>query len=460
MIVKSFWSAPIVIAVSVALVGCDQLRNLGGGTPAQAPDGIVRIWWSEGYFPEETEAVRNAVESWSETSGIQAELIFFSEKDLEQQTLNAITAGTPPEIVYGYSIDQTLLPRLAWEGKLVDVSDILQPLQNVYSAAALQSVFYQNNADNTRSYYAMPISQQTTHIHYWRDLIAEAGLSEADIPTEWDDFWNFWRTVQDNLRAQPGNDERYGLGLPMSTAAYDTFLTLEQFFEAYGVELVNAEGEFVGDTPANRALLVEALNDYASHYRDGYVPPNAIDWADPDNNVTFLSSITVMTPNPTMSIPGSQRQDRQTYTERMATIPWPNTPSGQPMRYITSVKQVAILRNSGDIDEAKDFLAYLVQPDVLQEFVEGAQGRFYPVMPGILTGEFWTSPDDPHISVASQQFATTRPPASVLNPAYSQVQSQNIWGQAVRSMVVDGVSAEDAIDTALEAITTIFTEWR
>ncbi|MDJ0702135.1 MAG: ABC transporter substrate-binding protein [Leptolyngbyaceae cyanobacterium MO_188.B28] len=442
------------------LVGASACRSLSSIGQSSDEDSILQIWWSEGYYPEETETIRQAVADWSAEKDVEVDLVFYSEKDLIQQSESAIAAGHPPDILYGYSIEFSLIPRLAWSGELSDTSDIIEPIKTLYSPEALESVSYQNNKAGNRSYYAVPISQQTTHIHYWNDLLAKAELSPEQIPTEWNDFWRFWPQVQETLRSQGQKDTLYGMGIPMSTAATDTFYQFEQFLEAHNVSLIDSQGQLQLDDPQVKAGIVKSLEAFTHFYKQNYVPPNALDWGDPDNNVTFLSGLTVMTPNPTLSIPGSQRQDDITYRERMATVEWPDKPNGDPMRYIASTKQVAIFADSKQLNEAKELVAYLVKPDILADYVEGAQGRFFPVMPDLLQTSFWTDPTDPHISVAAQQFKSTRPLYTVLSPAYSQVQAENIWGQAIRSIAADNIAPEAAAESAISEIKRIFAEWK
>ena len=448
----------ISLVVGITLGGCQSGTE---GNNAESGDSkVLRVWWSEGYYPEETEAIRSAVEQWKTETNSEVDLIFYSEKDLVQQTENALAADSPPDVIYGYGIELLLLPRLAWDGKLADVSSILEPMQAQYEPAALESVRYYNNKEQKRSYYAVPLSQQITHIHYWKDLLEEVKLDPKSIPQDWKGFWSFWQKGHDTLKQQ-GLTEIYGIGLPMSAAATDTFTLFQQFLEAYNVEIVDSKGNLQLDNPANRQGIISALQDYTQYYKAGYVPPGATEWADPDNNVTFLSGLTLMTANATMSIPGSQRQDEVNYFDRMRTIAWPTKPDGSPMRYITSTKQVAILDKTANLEKAQSLVTFLIQPDTLQAYVEGSQGRFFPVVPAIVqNSELWKNPKDPHLSIVAKQFENTRPSYIVLNPAYSEVQSKNVWGEAIYSMGVKGVTAEQAADTAIEQIKEIFANWK
>lgn len=456
---QRLFSLALPMLVSFAgLAACNQLST--GGNQATGSDSALEIWWSEGYYPEETEAIRQAVDEWSAANNVEANLVFYSEKDLIQQSQSAIEAGDPPDVLYGYSTSFDLIPLLAWQGELADVTDVIEPIQDLYTPEALESVNYQNNQAGNRSFYAVPLSQQTTHIHYWKPLLAEAGLEDSPIPVAWDNFWQFWTQPQEQIRQKTQNDAVYSIGLPMSVAATDTTHLFEQFLEAYDVELLDSNGQPRLDDPGVREGIIRALADYTGFYRSGYVPENAIDWGDPDNNVTFLSRLTLMTANATMSIPGSQRQDQLTYKEQMATVPWPNKPSGEPMRYVTSTKQVVVLAGSNQPEQAKDLIRYLTQPDILAGYIEGAQGRFFPVMPDLLERPFWTDSSDPHVSAATQQFELTRPLYTVLNPAYSQVQAENIWGQAIHDIVTQNIPPEEAADTAIAEIKRIFAEWK
>ncbi len=113
--------------------------------------------------------------------------------------------------MFGYSTDLALSPVLAWQGKLADVSDVIEPVKNLYIPSALVAVNLYNKVENKRSFYAVPIKQNSIHIFYRRDLLTAAGLSDKDIPNDWEGFWNFWKQAQDKLRQQ-GNENIYGIG--------------------------------------------------------------------------------------------------------------------------------------------------------------------------------------------------------------------------------------------------------
>jgi len=423
-----------------------------------AGDRPFRVWWQQGFYPEETEQIRRLVAEWEGENGTPVELTFYSDSDLLKETNNAIAAAEPPDMLFSTGKIEPAIPGFAWDDRLVDVGDIIEPVKDRYDPAALESVRYKNAATRKTAYYAVPLSQQTVHLHHWKPLLETAGMAGDEIPREWDEFWQFWKTAQEQLR-QRGREDIYAFAFPMSPAASDTYFIFEQFLEAHNVKIVSPAGQLQVGAPKVRQGIVTALAEYADLYKDGYVPPGAVNWGNAENNVTFLSRDAVLTANPSLSIPGSQRQDPATYFDALATIRWPDKPDGEPMSSVVSVKKVVIFKESRNQEAAKSLLAYLIRPDNLAAYLKGAQGRYFPVMPELRDDPFWTDPEDPHISVSARDYRQTRSFPQSFNPAYSQVLSDNVWGQAIRAVVADGISPEAAADRAIAEIRAIFSDW-
>jgi multiple sugar transport system substrate-binding protein len=443
-------------------------KNLTGNLAPQTNHGF-RIWWPQGFLTEENEVVVRLIAQWEKESGKKAELRLIPQININAETEKALKDGNPPDVLYSASGDTTLIPSLAWKNQLYDVSDLINPIKDLYNPTALETVYFQNNIAKKRSYYSVPIAQNITHLFYWRNLLQEAGLNDQEIPTQWDDFWKFWKKAQDILR-QNGKSNVYGLGLTMSDLATDTFNNFQQFLEAYNVKIVDKNGNLLLKNPANREGIIQALKLYTSFYKDGYVPPDSLVWSDSGNNISFLESQSLMVANTTLSIPLTQKLDQNQYNKlstdiylnKMVTTGWPKKPDGGDLTYVLGVKQVVIFEASQHKEEAKSFLAYLLKPENLNQLLkEGMKGRFIPVMPKLLQDPYWNNPTDPHITVAIKQFnGLIRPGYEVFNPAYSQVLAQNVWPKAILSIIKDGVSPEKAADEAIVKIEQIFAQWK
>ncbi len=423
-----------------------------------APD-VLTIWWDKGYILEEDEVLRQVARNWSKQSGQRVKLDFIAADELSTKAQRALQAGNPPDIMMSQGAEQSLNARLAWQGQLADVSDVINPVKNLYPATALKSAYFYNQAGDRRSYYAVPLNQVTSQIFYWRDLVRQAGKSEQDIPQDWNGFWQFWQQVQNSLRTKH-QLKIYGLGLPMMAGARDTYETFEPILEAYDAHILNENGQLQVDNPEVRRRIVKALDWYTQFYKQGDVPPEAITWLNPDNNRSLLNRQVVMTPNNSLSIPAAVRDDPDLYHHKLGTIGYPNKPSGKPMRYIVLVRQAVIFQTSKHQEQAKSFLRYLLQPDISDRYLKAA-GRSLPILIPVWQDPFWTNPADPHRSTVAKNLLThqTRLYAYAQNPAYSKVSEQRIWGKAISRIVKDKISPAQAADEAIANIKQIFQQW-
>ena len=65
-----------------------------------------------------------------------------------------------------------------------------------------------------------------------------------------------------------------------------------------------------------------------------------------------------------------------------------------------------------------------------------------PVMPeSVKSDPFWSKTQDPHIPIAVKQEidGPTEPWAMAYNPAYAQVNAEEVWGKALGEVVNNGV---------------------
>ncbi|BAZ38553.1 family 1 extracellular solute-binding protein [Calothrix sp. NIES-4101] len=437
-------------------------QSAGNSSPVS-----LEIWWTKGLVLAEDEAIQKIVKDWQKQSSIAVNLSFHKQDDILQKLERAYQAGNPPDILYAYKGDLALNPRFAWEGKLVDISDIVEPVKAAYIPTALEAVSFYNNVEKKRSYYAVPLSQEATYIFYLRDIVEKAGLSDGqspakgdrNIPTNWDEFWNFWQNLQKTLR--PQNPDLYGLGIQTSPGNSDTYVFFEEVLQAYNVQLLDGQGKLQLDNSTVRQGIIRCLEWYTKFYKQGYAPPTATKWLTPDNNRALLNRSVAMTVNPSMSIPVSQRDNQELYFQQLGTMDFPNKPDGKPLEHLVSVNQVVILSSSQKQQAAKAFLSYLIQPQVLQNFVKSSWGRFFPVMPEAWQDSFWTNATDPHIPVLAKTLRDrpTRLFYSVQSPAYSQVFQQDVWGKVISQIATNALSVEQGGDEAIQKIREIFAGW-
>jgi multiple sugar transport system substrate-binding protein len=353
--------------------------------------------------------------------------------------------------------------RWAYDGRLVDLSDIIAPFANLFDPDALSYVTLLNATTGRRALYALPMGSSTHHIHVWRSLLEQAGFTIDDIPKQWEAFWSFWcDEVQPALRQATGRDDIYGVGLAMSVAD-DTRNGFEQFIQAYEANYVTREGKLVIDDPEIRRRLIRTIDSYTAIHRKGCTPPDSVTWSNFDNNERFHAQTVVMTANVTLSIPNTLRTERpEDYYKNTATIDWPNGANGQPLAIVTGFFAATVFEAGGHVPLAKEFVRFLVEDGWLAHWLDFSAERLLSPMPKLLEQPFWLDPRDPHRMAAVMQFVT-RPrdyyySVASGDPRHSLVTGERLWGKAVHRVAAEGISPAQAVDEAIARIKQILAQ--
>jgi multiple sugar transport system substrate-binding protein len=381
------------------------------------------------------------------------------------KTVSALDSGTPPDVAYADVYDFQVAGKWAFEGKLEDVSDVINPIKDRFAPNTVETAFLYNDKAKKKAYYAFPLKQQTMHIQYWIDLLEQAGFKESDIPKGWKDYWAFWcDKVQPGLRKASGS-RSYGIGQPLGVDSSDSFYSFLTFMDAYDVKLVDEDGKLLVDDPKVKQGLAGALKDYTDVYAKGCAPPSSTAWKDPDNNVAFHNKTTVLTHNATISIAAKwlddmnnqtlsaeqREQAKKNYTQLIATAGFPNKPDGKPMGYRTAVKIGVIFADAKQKPRAKEFVSFLMQEENLTPYVEGALGRWFPVTKVAQESKFWQE-DRHRKSVYDQYKSGTVTFEFVRNYKFTILNNENVWAKAANRVLNEKVPVDKAVDEMIARI--------
>lgn len=439
---------------------------LSAAVPASAD--TLTVWWVKGFYKAEDDALNHAIKGFEAKTGHKVELSQYPVQDMIPKTVAALDSGTPPDVAYADVYDFQVAGKWAFDGKLEDISDIMTPLKDKFAPNTLETAYLLNGKTNTRAYYAFPIKQQTMHIQYWKDMLEKADIKASDIPTGWDDYWNFWcEKVQPAVRKATGQ-RIYGIGVPMGVDSSDSFYSFLTFMDAYNVKLVDDNGKLLVDDPKVKEGLIKALNSYVMPAMKGCAPPSATSWKDPDNNVAFHNRSIVLTHNATISIAGKwlddsnnealtpeqRAQAKKNYEELIATAGFPNKPDGSKMVYRAAVKVGAIFSNSKNKALAKQFVTFLLQDENLKPYVEGSLGRWFPVTKSGQESPFWQA--DAHRKSVYNQFKSgTVTFEFTKNYKFTIVNNENVWAVAMNRVVNEKMPADKAVDEMIARIKAI-----
>jgi multiple sugar transport system substrate-binding protein len=430
--------------------------------PLGARGADLVVWWDEGYYAEEGDAIAEIIAAFEQGSGKQVELVLHPQAELPYKIVAALQAGRPPDFAFGYNLPE-YGASWALRDRLVDLTDAIGTFSNLFDPEVLDQVTLLNGTTGQNALYGLPIGRTTNHLHVWKSLLERAGFTLADIPREWEAFWSFWcNQVQAAVRKATGRDDVWGVGLPMSPAV-DTWFQFLQFVAAYDAEYVTREGELVIGDPEVRRGLVEAMTKYTAIYSKGCTPPDSVTWDEYGNNEEFLAQAVVMTANETLSIPNELKGERpDDYYDNTATIEWPLSPRGEAFPIGSTANPAVVFKDGGHVATAKEFVRFLVSGGWLMHYLNFSAERLLPPIPALLHQPFWLDPSDPH-RMASVMQADARPllhhyAAASGDGRHDRVSAEHVWGKAIHRVAADGISPEQAVDEAIARVKQILSE--
>lgn len=423
-------------------------------TPALAACGSnkskkLTVWWNAGFYPEEDKAVKAIANDWAKQSGHELDLQFYSTDDIPTKEQSAVTSGELPDVI---EAENGNTATYAYQGHLIDVSDVVH--STPLTEGSLKSVHLFNSKAGKAGYYAVPVSQFTVSMFYWKDMIAKAGMGQP--PGDWNGYWKFFEDAQTAYQKKTGKQVS-ALGWPMSTSAGDTHYDTQTALMAFDAMVLDANGNLAVDDPKVKAGMIKALAWLSGLYRDGFVPKDAVNWKDDDNNTAFANKSIIATPNGSLSIPGAVKGKNDKVWKEIVTTQFPSKPSGEPMPSSATVHNAVIFEKSPNQDAAKDFLKFFIKPENTIKWLKAGQARWFPVQQSLLKDDYFAASDDPNVKVVAEQLSGTTVPAWVnQSVAYSNAELRGMWGNALGQIVLQKKSPSDAADYAIAQLKEAF----
>jgi len=429
---------------------------------ANAAATTATIWVVQGFVPEEDAAFRKTVADYEKQSGNKIDFSIMPFMALNQKAISALTSGAVPDLIF-HDAPATILPQNAWNDKLEDVSDVVEAQKSRLSETAVLGSSFYNSVTKKRSYYLCPVKQACEPFHIWGDLVTKAGFKLSDAPKTWDAFWDFFKPVQTELRAK-GMRKLYALGLQITTVGPNDGNGLFAHFMIAngGAGIVTKDGKLHTDDPQVREAAIRSVEYMTNCYKQGFVPPEALSWNDADDNNAYHEKLFVMDFDGTLSTELAMIHDKQAYHD-MVVMGLPNTNDGKPMRAQVGAGGGFIPKGAQNIATAKDFMRYFMQPEVMNENLKGGLGRWVPVIPSIVKEDPWWTDEkaDPHRLpyVTEAVLNPTVPSYNGFNPAWGEVNAEQLWGQAHADVIKNAMTPQAAVDKAFRRAEAIFARY-
>jgi multiple sugar transport system substrate-binding protein len=213
------------------------------------------------------------------------------------------------------------------------------------------------------------------------------------------------------------------------------------------------------DDPKVREAVIKTLTYPTTAYKEGFVPPGAINWNDADDNNAFHAKQIVMDLDGTISTEVAIIKNQQDYDD-IVTMGLPLSNDGQPVPAQVTNFNVMIPKGAKNVEVAKDFLKYFIQPRVSNEVLKTGLGRNLPAMASVVKNDSWWSAD-PHRKayVELGLLGPTIPEFFVYNPAYAQVRNEHVWSTGWTDIMQGGMSPQAAAEKAFKRVEEIFAKY-
>jgi multiple sugar transport system substrate-binding protein len=268
--------------------------------------------------------------------------------------------------------------------------------------------------------------------------------------------------MQKKLRDQ-GMRGVYALGLQATTVGpNDGNVLFHHFLIANGgYGFITPDGTAHLDDPQVKEAIIKSLTYITAAYKEGYVPPGALSWNDADDNNAFHAKQFVIDLDGSLSTEVALYHEKDQYDD-IVTLGLPLTNEGKPNPEQILVEGAFIPKGAKNLEVAKEFLKFVIQPEVINAYLKAGLGRWLPTMPGLVkTDPYWLDPKDPHRKAYAEEGLVnpTVPPYAVFNPGYAAANAQQVWGVAHADIIQHGMSPKESAETALKKIQAILAKY-
>jgi multiple sugar transport system substrate-binding protein len=210
-----------------------------------------------------------------------------------------------------------------------------------------------------------------------------------------------------------------------------------------------------------KEAVIKALTYITTAFKEGYVPPGALSWSDADDNNAFHAKQFIMDLDGTISTEVALFHKKEEYND-IVTMGLPLDNAGKQIPAELGATGAFIAKGAKNVEVAKDFIKYVIQPKVANEYLKQGLGRWLPAIPEMVkTDPFWLDPKDPHVAAYAKQGALdpTVPNFPSFNPGYAECNAQQIWGIAVADVIREGMTPQAAADKALKRMGQILAKY-
>lgn len=146
----------------------------------------LAVWGSS---PAETEGLEETIASFEEASDVDVEVEIIQDNFQDMLTAR-FAANNAPDVFY---LESYVAPNFIESGVLADITEDVDNQEDFYQP------MLDSFKDEEGKLYAVPKDYSTLAMYINEDILAEAGYSVEDVPTDWEELVQFSEELQGKL---------------------------------------------------------------------------------------------------------------------------------------------------------------------------------------------------------------------------------------------------------------------
>ncbi|HEX7513952.1 MAG TPA: extracellular solute-binding protein, partial [Candidatus Methylomirabilis sp.] len=218
----------------------------------------------------------------------------------------------------------------------------------------------------------------------------------------------------------------------------------------FGAQIQTKDNKPAFNTPETRKAFTLVADMYM---KAKIIPPGAINWDNAGNNNAYQSEQCAFVQNPASVLAWCQVNKPQLAEATFLA----NIPAGPAGSFgMVDCWAMSIFKDSKAQDAAKEALAYVMEPNRYDEFIQIAAGRYVPVYKKLTNTKFWKESKFYHTYPGLAETGRIMAFAGQPTAAFGEVLRNYVIADALQSVIVQGVSVDNAVNEEDKRIQTIY----
>ena len=405
--------ASIVLAAVVAACGGGDDEPSGKAAESGKLEGSISVWIIDPGSPKIQGVVKQyGTDFQAKNPGTKVDIQFIPWAQAHDKFVTAIAGGKVPDVA---EMGTTWTPEFADQGGLVEQGAIDEGeyVSSLVDAATLND-----------KVYGKPWYAGARALIYRKDLLEKAGV---EPPATWDDVTAAAKAIESKV----GEDV-----YPVGFTGLSEHMYLPTIWQAGG-EIATQDGES-WKSALNTPEAAEAIDYYASFYKEGLSPKAAVGWEEPDAQTAFANGDVAMliaggwTYNSIIATKPELEKD-------IGTVLTPAGPSGKGTAFAGGSHLVQF-QESQNKELGAAFVDFMLEPAQLNKFT--SEIGFLPgTTEGIKTSGYL---DDPVRKPFAEQLlnnSAVYPPS----PKWGGLEGANIFDGEIQKVMKGQETAQEAV---------------